>query len=570
MKMKTFVLLIALTCVASAALATDDLAAVLPKDTVLVVRVRGLHALWKQFVASEAFKRIEQAPIPDIANGIAKAKRDLTEFQAQTGIEVEKGLASIFGTDIALAVFTDRTAAFVARSADSGRLTSSVETIMQIERDEGKYLGEKTTYHEGVEIRSIRVKEPQAPPEAAKTRHHAIAGDLLIVSEEFEAVKRVVNVVKSKQPALSTAEEYRKAEALFAKDAFVTFYADTDRLATVKDFEAFFNGKLKNPVVKLFATRAKDLAITHYVAGSMVARPTGMTIGYTVVFDEAAAKARFGGLMPPTGAPLDVVSFLPPSAVLTYANQVNKAALWRHLIDTIGQGMPAVAEKIKATAGQVSNSVGNPDFEKDLLGQFGDQAALVVLPGPGEDDPPAAAIVLEMKPDATLPISLKTFVGMAATIAQAEAKKKGIEPPVGLVRADHQGVQLTTLLLKEKKLKGKLNPTLFVKGKFLVISTTPGAARALLDAHASGAVRFQPVAGQTTTGQGKLNARALKALLKKHRAFLVANGVKDGKTREKTEAEMAGLDFVLSFINTIDFRATLAPGRLERTVEVRY
>ena len=121
------------------------------------------------------------------------------------------------------------------------------------------------------------------------------------------------------------------------------------------------------------------------------------------------------------------------------------------------------------------------DFETQFLPQLGDQSAVIVLPAP-ENHPPALAVMIELNNGQTLPTALRTLVGSLAMMNQLDAEKKGIEPVIALQNQTYKDVGLMTLNLRDPKLKGKLNPTLFTRGRFLVISTTPESAKALIEA----------------------------------------------------------------------------------------
>ena len=126
------------------------------------------------------------------------------------------------------------------------------------------------------------------------------------------------------------------------------------------------------------------------------------------------------------------------------------------------------------------------------------------------------------------------------------------------------------MILKEPQLKGKLNPTVFVKDRFLVVATTPDCARAILDAYAAEEVKAPTAAGRTITGLARLNVSATATLIEKHRDFLVAEAVKDGKTLEKAENDLNALGFLMGFFRRIEVRGAYAPGRFERALDISF
>ena len=574
MKRKGMMTLLSLLVVAglcAPALAAADLVETLPRNVVAMVRVTGLHDLWKEFVNSSAFAKLERGPIPDIAAGIRQAREEINQFELQTGVDVEDGLSAIFGTDIVVAAFPDQTAVFVARTADTGGLQFAVDTILSIEHDEGKLSDETTQYHQGAEIRSAVVTNPKTPGASAKERHHAISGDFLLVSENLDAVRRTLDVLNGAQPSLASTAEYREAAKLMRQDALIRFYVDTDHLSEIQDLEALFNGGMRNPVVSMFARRMKQiLPVTKYAVGNLAASDAGAELRYSFVYDGEKLPDSLKALLPAKGAPLDIMRFVPGSSVLALANRVNKLALWQYLLESVSERHPQVASRISLQVARIGPVIGGMDFEKELLPQIGDQAGFIVTPG-GGDHPPAVSLVIELNNGQTIPMALRTLAGSVAAITQIEADKAGVEPKAVMRRTTYRETDLTTLVLTEEKLAGKLNPTMFVHDKFMVVSTSPEAARAIIEAVKSpGTTATGSRLGRTAFGKAGLNVTGLAGMIRDNLEFLVREGQKKGKAEQRARSDLDALLFLMGFFERVDAEAFHAPGRIDRVVRVRY
>lgn len=543
-----------------------DLVDAVPGDAVIVVRVTALRDHWRQLVESPTWQKLEQAPIPDVRNGIAQARQQIADFERQSGLKVEENLAALFGTDMLLALFSDKTAVFLARTPDLEKLRQTVDTLHAIERNDGKLIRQGSERYAGVEIQSDILSDRRKGELAEKRRHYAQVGDLLIVSEELPVVARVIDVLNGKAPALPAAPAFAEAAGSMRPEALLRLYVDTRRLGELQDLETVLNGSLRNAVVKLLARRVRQvLPATRYFAADLVAASGRVEARYVLAYDEQKLPESLRALQaakPDTA--LDIQRLVPPNAVAAYANRFNKAALWRYLVDSTREADPAAAERLTAQAALIGAAIGGMDFEKELLPQIGDQNALVVTPG-AAGAPPGVTLLIEMKDPASIALALKTLAGTAAGINRNEREKKGLPPEILLARSRHRDVDLTTVELKDPKFGGQLNPTLCVCEKFLVISTAPEAARAILDAAAAPAEAGR--AGAQLSA-GRLDVVALRAILAQYRDFLVRQGVREGKPEMRARQDIDNAEFLFGLFRRVELSGRYVPGRIERSLRL--
>ena len=567
-----FLSLTVLVGVCAAATAAGDLAETLPPDAIAVLRVTGLHEQWKAFRNSDAFTRLEGGPIPDIGDGIRKARENISQFEIDTALDIEQCLSSIFGTDMLLAIFADQTAAFVARTDDLQSLHLGIDTILAIEREEGKLVSMASEFYRDVEIHSSRLNKPNKPGAPMTDRCHAVVGDLLIVSEELSVVRRVLDVVKSNQPSVAASPEYREAAKLMSSNALVRAYFDMDRISEMLDLETLLDGNIRNPFIKVLAVRMKRiLPATRYVVGGLTASDGLMRLRCNIIYDEQKLAPSLRTLFSFDQAELDIMNLAPRSAAFALAHRVNKLALWHYLLASIAESSPQLAADIALQVEQIGSMFGAMEFESELLPQIGEQTALVLTPGSGQN-PPALSIVIELNDTQSIPLALKTMAGSFAKVAQVEAEKKGVEPAALLRRANYAGTDLFTLVLNDEKLAGKVNPTLFVYDRFMVVSTSPYAAQAMLDARKNlpaGKLAASRATG-TLVSRGRVNPSAVRGMIRRHRDFLIGEALKDGKTRAKAAGDIAALLFLSGFLESVDFEVSHSPGRIERIVEIRF
>jgi hypothetical protein len=248
---------------------------------------------------------------------------------------------------------------------------------------------------------------------------------------------------------------------------------------------------------------------------------------------------------------------------------VDKAALWQFLLATVRESDAATAAKMAQGVQQVAPMLGGQSFEKDVLPLFGEQVALIGLPGDAKTAP-AAALAVEMRDTQKLPMALRSLAGMMVFGAQMEARKLQKPAPAFLKPWRHGETDITTVQLQDPKLGGKLNPTLFVKGKYMVLATGAGAARAILDAaDAPREAAAAPASGNTPIFRGWIDVRGLESLHHRFCEFLVREDVKKGKAEEKSRADHEVLGFALGFFDRLDFAVEHVPGRMDRRLTIR-
>jgi hypothetical protein len=562
-------ILVGLALLATPAFAAGDLADAVPGDAVVVVRVTGLQAQWKQFLNSPTWKKLEQSSIPELAAGILMARQQIEVFEQQTAASVEDCLGSIFGTDFALAMLPDKTAFFIARTPDVDKLQCTIDLLHSIETNDGKLLRDSVEAYQGVDIHTDVLANPGPGGPSEKQRHYAQTGDLLIVSENLPAVRRVLDATLSKAPSLSNAAKYVEASKSLRSDALVRVYVDSSRLAQSVDLESGLNECMQNLAVRTIALRAmRFLPLTQYIVGDAVVTGDQLEARYAIAYDEQKLPESLRALLPPSNASLNILNLIPPTAIFAYANQFDKLAFWRYAVESVREENPEAAETLTARANMVGAAMGALNFEKEFLPQFGSQNALIVTPGTNQN-PPGVCLMLEMKNPSPIAITLKALAGTATALNQAEAQNTGTPVKTTLTRTTYRDTDLTTLELKEPKFGGKLNPTLCVTGNFLVLTSTPEAAQLILDTTASPAAPTAKREGALLSS-GRLDVSALVALLEQYRELLIQKSVADGKTEVQARKDLLSLQFLLGLVRRIDVHSTVTHGRIERTMLISF
>lgn len=567
------VALIAALFLSSVAAAQADLTAAMPADTVAYVRVTGLREQWTRFFQSATWKRIETSNLPDIARGVKQAKDGIAAFEAQMNIKLEEHFAAVLGTDAAALILADGNYVVLIRTTDLPKLRNTHEFFNNILRQQGRLVRENTERFEGVDIYTGDLVTPNKPDAAPSGRHHAVDGDLFMLSGDLETLRKVILTLKGKRPALDAAPKHAKAAELFRKDAVLRAWADGEQFVQcglADKLRPAFGRKPVSPLIfDLFKSNA---AATPF----LVADVTGgdrFDLRVVRMLDAARLPDIPGKLLPAPDARIDVVNAIPADAAFSFVQQVNKAALWNAIVGCIATIDPNDAETCRLRARQVATALGGLDLDKELLPVIGDQTALIGLPG-GEKDPPALALVIEIKDMQRLPTALRTLTGAAVVVAQVEAEKarkrnpqaKALAP-AAVERSTYRDVGLMTVTLANPKLTQFLNPTLFAYNGRLVVATSTDAARKVLDALATPSTR--PALEPGACGALSIDATALLRTFTQFRPMLLQNAIAEGKTEAIANKDLNGLQFVLSLFESVEGKVVRRADRLDASLVIR-
>lgn len=546
-----------------------DLEAMLPPNTAAFVRGTNLHGFWKALANSPLRNKLENAPIPEVRQQFIEAKNNIAGFEAMIGVDLGSVLNAFLGNDFILALFADGSGVFITRSADQNNLQAATDTILGLERQWGKILNEQAESYHQVEIISVELGDPRNPGMPSKPRHHARIGNLLILSESRDTVKKIIDIMQGRAQSLLDTPEYREAKKLMRTTAIGRLYINTPKLVQSGITEKLANGNLQNPLFKTWHTRIKkNLEQSRFIVANVIGDATRLDIHSSFAYDQAKTPASINVLMPNRDTKLDIARCIPNNTVASFCNSVNKAALWKFAIQTMRELRPDLAEKAAEAARRFGQSFAAMDFQTEFLPQLGDQFALFVTPGPG-NAPPALTAAIELTDTATIPQCIQTQIGSIAFINWIENKKKNKSPDVKLTREKHGAVDYTRVDVSSGPVAGKITPTMCVAGKFMIISTSADAARAAADAHADPpANRHNPDNTGTTFTRAHLDIKALTAMLRKHNEFLVREAVKKNTPEQKARNDWRNIEYLLSFLDSIETQASYNPGQIDRTIHI--
>ncbi len=115
-----------------------------------------------------------------------------------------------------------------------------------------------------------------------------------------------------------------------------------------------------------------------------------------------------------------------------------------------------------------------------------------------------------------------------------------------------------------------ISPTLCTVGDYLVVSSTVGAARSVIDAFNDADVTL-PEGEGTVFGVLRADVSALGGMLEQHREFLVRRAVEEeGKSQERAEQDVAGLKAILSLLHYVEATVAFGPDWTRHVLKVKF
>ena len=554
--------------------AEDQLLNLLPSQPLAVLRVTGLGDEWQIIQNSDFAKRFQEAATPDVANGLQNIRNGLAQLQVNAGINAEEVLKDVFGNDCLVAVYGKGDGVFLSTSPTPLRLKDAAEKIINLERAWGKIQAENAQTYKFIEVHqsTFGVQRPDAQP---WNRYHCFLDNTLVVSSNEETIKKVIDIFANKE-RVSQPSELTEAFAAMDKDAVVRGYIDTDLLCQKVDLETALDGKLRHPLVRIIMRELKTvLPLIRYVTVTATPKDGSLEFRQTVISDEKTWPDSMKALLPKDDKAFDVLQLAPESAVLCVGHRVDKAALWRRVLEIVSKGAPERAQRIQTSAQWVAGMIGGMTFDQ-LLGKLDDQVGVFITSADAPDAVPAISIAVAVKKDGQdIATAFRTLAGTAAGFAQMEAGKNGKPSVAVLAQENYKDVAFTILKLTEEKFGGHINITLFVLGNMMVVSTNTDAARMIVDRHAAGKKDLAKTLGLPTfTGTpdctGRIDLRRVNEMIFRHKMFLIDDAVRKGKPQEQAQKDIENIAFLLGLAEDVTFYSTHTPNRIDRVWQLRF
>ncbi len=533
----------------------------IPQDAVIAVHVSRPKALLDLLTGSDMTTTLTSLPFWQDLTSQPKFKEFLGGIRfLETSVEMDwrTCLAKVTGGGITLAVCpNDRVVMIVDAEEDRilGRLHDMALAIAKGNAEKAGHPEQVVSKDSGgVTIWTFNGKE-----------YHALIGRRLVFANTAEGLKAVLDLRGSAtDKGLAANPAFQAASRAAGSDAVATAFVNLKPLMALPQVASFLNQQGENPLASLALAGM----------GESVRRSNWLALRLDVEDKTLALRAQAD--VSPAGP---VATILPQEAgegawpSLSVPRRIASLSVYRDL-----RRFYAAKDELfpQRTSGLIffENMMGifftGRDLTTEVLAQVGPEIRLVVAEqqyDPAVGTPqvriPAFAAVLRLRqPDSFRPVMEEAWQKAIGLVNFT----RGQQALPGLIidRPAHAGTSFTAAAFSaadvndRTRLEQRFNfrPALAMPGQYLILSSTDGLARDLIDSLARDKdVPVKPLA--QTHSLLELDGASLASILRANRQALVHDDmVKKGKTQAESEA---GINILTTLVQLVD-RVTLTCG----------
>ncbi len=543
----------------------------IPADAVLVAKITHVPELIDCVASPQIIEAIEQSP----ASEAAKQKKEVRQFlagvqflESQLETDWKSAIKNLTAGGITFAVLPRGQAILIVDAQDEKMLAKLHETLLFFARMDAENKGTpdrvRSAEYRGVTGWSFGPKEA-----------HAILGNRLIVSNDPEVLKEVIDLKEGTGTSIQGTERFSEAMAE-RRGAPAYLYVNAELVNAAPQVQKALNN-LKEPLpVLLFAGVAESISQADWILVTGDLNDNRVTV--TFVTGDADATARKAGFaVPPAEA-----GALPN---LDVPRRLAALTLYRDLHDFYAAKDELFPER---TSGLIffENMMGiffsGRNFTEEVLSHVTPEVRMVVAAqeySPEVGEPliklPAFATVFRMKdPDDFTPVVEEAWQKALGLINFTRGQQA--LPGLILDRVEYKGVKYTLSYFStvdetdKTKLDIRFNfsPTLARVGDYIVMSSTEGLARDLIDAlqvETQSAVKPLKQVNSKLTIDGNIVAGLLTA---NWETLVGQNMLEKGHSRRQAETEIGALVAAAELLDRIEVTIVDQDRRTRATLDV--
>jgi len=549
----------------------------IPQDALISLELSRPRALLDLLAGDKTIAAVTGLPVyqKQVSNPKLSEFLNLVRF-LETTLETDwrTGLAKLTGGGITLAVCPEDKVLLIVDAEDERMLERLHETFLNIARSEAEKQGRgdrvASTQYGGVTAWTFDGKEA-----------HAIIGRRLILANRPEGLKAVLEM-RAKRGGVSLASKpaYRAAKRQAGSEPVATVFVDLKPIMQIPGFAKLLRGHNENPLPALaFAGIVEAVRDSNWLAlglhseGSTLAiraSVDGKTVAQTGPATFALAKAPGEGVLPNLSVPRRIAAL----------------SLYRDLHQFYAAKDDLFPER---TSGLIffENMMGiffsGRDFTNEVLAETKPEIRLVVAEQ--EYDPaigtpqvklPAFAVILRLR-------NPKQFNEVAEEAWQKAVGlinfTRGQQAMAGLIidRPVYADTMFTVAYFSTAQIEDKtrldqrfnIRPAIAMPGEYLVLSSTDGLTRDLIDAlDRESEMKAEPLADKHSLLE--IEGGQLASVLEANREVLVRGDmVKKGTTREDSETGVDMLITLAKFVERIELSIGMNEGLTEARLETK-
>lgn len=538
------------------------LAAWLPQDSIVVLEVPEPRAVWDRLFDPRVVQALEARPeYQSVQNqqGFQEAMNLVRHLEEQHGCKAPELLGRLTGGGMALSIGAEKATLLVVEAEDARLLNEVHELFVTIARAEALKDG-KPERVASAEYRGVTGWT------FARNEAHAINGKRLIVANSSAVLKAAIDRISEADAASLTGEaRYQEARQALPADSLMTLFARMDILKQVSKFRDALDQQ-RNPLITLLlGPLMQSLEQSNWLAVGL--KGEGAALSLQIASDgraaEASSQAGFARPEQPGGGAL---------ANLSVPRQLAAVSFYRDLHKFYGAKDELFPER---TSGLIffENMMGifftGRDLTEEVLAELTPQVRLVVAQqeyppevGTPQMQLPGLAIVFRMRdPQNFSPVAEEAFQKALGLINFTRGQQA--EPGLIIDRPIHQDVKYTVSAFAPVPPKDNapadarfnFQPSLAMPGEYLILSSTDGLARDLIDA-----LKSEAASGpKTLSGQHSLveiqGPQVASILAANRESMIRQNMVEKGHTREQAEGEIDTLCLIVGAVRKLEIAA---------------
>lgn len=536
----------------------------IPEDAIIVLEVTKPKALLELFCNDKATATIKELPLfkQQEANPKFQEFLNIISF-IETSLDTKwrTALSKLTGAGITLAVCPEDTVVLIVDTEDEQMLERFHEFFVNVARSEAEKKGQynivKSKEFEGITAWTFDGKEA-----------HTIIGKRFILSNKSEMLKNILrNRSKAKKVNLAENSAYQAATKTIRPEAIAKAFVNLKPLMGIPKLAQIFNQQHDNPLAALaFAGILEATRNSNWLALGLQIEDKTLVLGASVD----------GKTVPPDSPAAFALPKKPGEGVfpnLPVPRRIAALSFYRDLHQFYSAKDELFPER---TSGLIffENMMGiffsGRDLTNEVLAETEPEIRFVIAEqkydpaiGTPQIKLPAFAVILRLqKPEKFKEVAEEAWQKALGLINFT----RGQQAMQGLIidRPVHEGTKFSMAYFSTSELDDKKNldqrynirPALAMPGEYLILSSTDGLARDLIDTlNRETQTKVEPIA--KTHSLIEIDTAQLTSILKANRDTMVRSDmVKKGSTKEEAEA---GIDLLITLVKLIE-RAKLGLG----------
>ncbi len=549
----------------------------IPQDAVISLELTQPKALLELFAGEKATAAITALPLYQKQASTPQFKEflNLINFMEITlDTDWRTALAKLTGGGITFAVCPQDTVLVIIDAEDEDMLQKFHEILLNMARSEAEKQGQpnrvESTQYEDVTAWTFNGKEA-----------HAIIGKRMVFANRPEGLKAVLELrAKAASENLTSKAAYQAAKRAAGPDSVATVFADLLILKNIPEIAGLLEQSSNNPLAALtFAGIVEAVRDSSWLALGLDCEESKLILRVSVDGKTTASTSPVAFAIPSKSGE----GILPN---LSVPRRIAALSLYRDLHSFYAAKDDLFPER---TSGLIffENMMGiffsGRDLTNEVLIETKPEIRLVVAEQ--EYDPaigtpqvkfPAVALILRLRhPEQFNEVAEEAWQKVVGLINFT----RGQQAMPGLIidRPSQGKTKYTVAYFSTSGIEDKTNldsrfnvrPSLAMPGEYLVLSSTDGLARDLIDAlHQETEQTPKPLAG--THSLVELEGGQLASILEANRKTLIqGNMVKEGSTQEQAEASIDMFISLAKFLDLVKLRIGIHDGLTQADLEIK-